>query len=80
VPPKYSAANIPRGRGPVFRYLERFEEIISRALLLMMAAVVLLTTIELGYYLVKRAGREGGGNDSKHDAAIAAPEDAAQPG
>jgi len=156
----------------VFRYLERFEEIISRALLLMMAAVVLLTTIELGwiltkdvltppvllleineilelfglfllvvigielmhsvkifikrreihleamlvialvavarkvivlepkelapeavlglaamalaltigYYLVKRAGREGGGNDSKHDAAIAAPEDAARPG
>jgi uncharacterized membrane protein (DUF373 family) len=156
----------------VFRYLERFEEIISRALLLMMAAVVLLTTIELGwilakdvltppvflleigeilellglfllvligielmhsvkifikrreihleamlvvalvavarkvivlepkelapaavlglaamalaltigYYLVKRAGREGGGHDSKHDAATAAPEDAARPG
>jgi uncharacterized membrane protein (DUF373 family) len=156
----------------VFRLLERFEEIISRALLLMMAAVVLLTTIELGwilvkdvltppvflleigeilellglfllvligielmhsvkiyikrreihleamlvvalvavarkvivlepkelapeavlglaamalaltigYYLVKRAGREGGGHDCKHDAATAAPEDAARPG
>jgi uncharacterized membrane protein (DUF373 family) len=37
----------------VFRYLNRFEEIISRALLLMMAAVVLLTTIELGWILVK---------------------------
>jgi uncharacterized membrane protein (DUF373 family) len=157
---------------PVFRLLERFEEIISRALLLMMAAVVLLTTIELGwilakdvltppvflleigeilellglfllvligielmhsvkifikrreihleamlvvalvavarkvivlepkelapeavlglaamalaltigYYLVKRAGREDGGHDSKPDAATAAPEDAARPG
>jgi uncharacterized membrane protein (DUF373 family) len=156
----------------VFRYLEKFEEIISRALLVMMAVVVLLTTIELGwilakdvltppvflleigeilelfgmfllvligielmhsvkifikrreihleamlvvalvavarkvivlepkelapaavlglaalalsliigYYLVKRAGREGGGNDSKHDAATAAPEDVARPG
>jgi uncharacterized membrane protein (DUF373 family) len=156
----------------VFRLLERFEEIISRALLLMMAAVVLLTTIELGwilvkdvltppvflleigeilellglfllvligielmhsvkiyikrreihleamlvvalvavarkvivlepkelapqavlglaamalaltigYYLVKRAGREGGGHDCNHDAATAAPEDAARPG
>jgi uncharacterized membrane protein (DUF373 family) len=156
----------------VFRLLERFEEIISRALLLMMAAVVLLTTIELGwilvkdvltppvflleigeilellglfllvligielmhsvkifikrreihleamlvvalvavarkvivlepkelapeavlglaamalaltigYYLVKRAGREDGGHDSKPDAATAAPEDAARPG
>ena len=37
----------------MFRLLERFEEIISRALLLMMAAVVLLTTIELGWILVK---------------------------
>jgi uncharacterized membrane protein (DUF373 family) len=37
----------------VFRYLEKFEEIISRALLVMMAAVVLLTTIELGWILVK---------------------------
>ena len=37
----------------MFRYLEKFEEIISRALLLMMAAVVLLTTIELGWILVK---------------------------
>jgi uncharacterized membrane protein (DUF373 family) len=37
----------------VFRYLERFEELISRALLLMMAAVVLLTTVELGWILVK---------------------------
>jgi uncharacterized membrane protein (DUF373 family) len=37
----------------VFRHLEKFEEIISRALLLMMAAVVLLTTIELGWILVK---------------------------
>ena len=156
----------------MFRLLERFEEIISRALLLMMAAVVLLTTIELGwilakdvltppvflleigeilellglfllvligielmhsvkiyikrreihleamlvvalvavarkvivlepkelapeavlglaamalaltigYYLVKRAGREDGGHDSKPDAATAAPEDAARPG
>jgi len=156
----------------VFRYLEKFEELISRALLLMMAAVVLLTTIELGwilvkdvltppvllleineilelfgmfllvligielmhsvkifikrraihleamlvvalvavarkvivlepkelapeavlglaamalaltigYYLVKRAGREGGGHDPQHDAATAAPEDAARPG
>jgi uncharacterized membrane protein (DUF373 family) len=172
VPPKYSAANVSRGRIPVFRLLERFEEIISRALLLMMAAVVLLTTIELGwilvkdvltppvflleigeilellglfllvligielmhsvkifikrreihleamlvvalvavarkvivlepkelapeavlglaamalaltigYYLVKRAGREDGGHDSKPDAATAAPEDAARPG
>ena len=156
----------------MFRYLEKFEELISRALLLMMAAVVLLTTIELGwilakdvltppvflleigeilelfgmfllvligielmhsvkifikrreihleamlvvalvavarkvivlepkelapeavlglaamalaltigYYLVKRAGREDGGHDSKPDAATAAPEDAARPG
>jgi uncharacterized membrane protein (DUF373 family) len=156
----------------VFRYLEKFEELISRALLLMMAAVVLLTTIELGwilakdvltppvflleigeilelfglfllvligielmhsvkvyikrraihleamlvvalvavarkvivlepkelapaavlglaamalaltigYYLVKRAGREDGGHDSKPDAAAAAPGDAARPG
>jgi len=156
----------------VFRLLERFEEIISRALLLMMAAVVLLTTIELGwilakdvltppvflleigeilellgmfllvligielmhsvkiyikrreihleamlvvalvavarkiivlepkelapeavlglaamtlaltigYYLVKRAGREHGGHDYEHDAATTAPEDAARPG
>jgi uncharacterized membrane protein (DUF373 family) len=37
----------------VFRYLERFEELVSRALLLMMAAVVLLTTVELGWILVK---------------------------
>jgi uncharacterized membrane protein (DUF373 family) len=37
----------------VFRYLEKFEELISRALLLMMAAVVLLTTIELGWILAK---------------------------
>ena len=37
----------------MFRYLEKFEEIISRALLVMMAAVVLLTTIELGWILVK---------------------------
>ena len=37
----------------MFRHLEKFEEIISRALLLMMAAVVLLTTIELGWILVK---------------------------
>jgi uncharacterized membrane protein (DUF373 family) len=37
----------------VFRYLEKFEEIISRALLVMMAAVVLLTAIELGWILVK---------------------------
>jgi len=37
----------------VFRYLEKFEEAISRALLLMMAAVVLLTTIELAWILVK---------------------------
>jgi uncharacterized membrane protein (DUF373 family) len=37
----------------VFRYLEKFEEIISRTLLVMMAAVVLLTTIELGWILVK---------------------------
>jgi uncharacterized membrane protein (DUF373 family) len=37
----------------VFRYLEQFEQIISRALLVMMAAVVLLTTIELGWILVK---------------------------
>ena len=157
---------------PVFRLLERFEEIISRALLLMMAAVVLLTTIELGwilakdvltppvllleigeilelfgmfllvligielmhsvkifikrreihleamlvvalvavarkvivlepkelapeavlglaalalaltigYYLVRRAGREGGGHDPQPDAATAAPEDAGRPG
>ena len=157
---------------PVFRLLERFEEILSRALLLMMAAVVLLTTIELGwilvkdvltppvflleideilelfglfllvligielmhsvkifikrreihleamlvvalvavarkvivlepkelapeavlglaamalaltigYYLVRRAGPEGGGRSSPHDAATAAPEDAARPG
>ena len=156
----------------MFHYLEKFEEIISRALLLMMAAVVLLTTIELGwilvkdvltppvllleineilelfgmfllvligielmhsvkifikrraihleamlvvalvavarkvivlepkelapeavlglaamalaltigYYLVKRAGREGGGHDPQHDTADAAPEDAARPG
>jgi len=156
----------------VFRYLEKFEELISRALLLMMAAVVLLTTIELGwilgkdvltppvflleigeilelfgmfllvligielmhsvkifikrreihleamlvvalvavarkvivleprelapeavlglaamalaltigYYLVKRAGREGAEHESKHDAATAAPEDPARPG
>ncbi len=155
----------------MFRYLEKFEETISRALLLMMAAVVLLTTIELGwilvkdvltppvllleideilelfglfllvligielmhsvkifikrreihleamlvvalvavapkvivlepkelapeavlglaamalaltigYYLVKRAGWEGGGHHSRHDAAIASPEDAARP-
>ncbi len=156
----------------MFRLLERFEEIISRALLLMMAAVVLLTTIELGwilakdvltppvflleideilelfglfllvligielmhsvkifikrraihleamlvvalvavarkvivlepkelapeavlglaamalaltigYYLVRRAGREGGGQDYKHDPATASPDDAARPG
>ena len=156
----------------MFRYLEKFEEIISRALLVMMAVVVLLTTIELGwilakdvltppvflleigeilelfglfllvligielmhsvkifikrreihleamlvvalvavarkvivlepkelapaavlglaalalsliigYYLVKRAGREGGGHDDKHDATAAAPEDAARQG
>jgi len=156
----------------VFRYVEKFEELISRALLLMMAAVVLLTTIELawilvkdvltppvflleigeilelfglfllvligielmhsvkifikrraihleamlvvalvavarkvivlepkelapeavlglaamalaltiGYYLVRRAGRDGGGHDSQHDAATAAPEDAPRPG
>jgi len=37
----------------VFRYFEKFEEIISRALLVMMAAVVLLTTIELGWILAK---------------------------
>ena len=37
----------------MFRYLEKFEELISRALLLMMAAVVLLTTIELGWILAK---------------------------
>jgi uncharacterized membrane protein (DUF373 family) len=37
----------------MFRYLEKFEEIISRVLLLMMAAVVLLTTIELGWILAK---------------------------
>ena len=37
----------------MFRYLEKFEEAISRALLLMMAAVVLLTTIELAWILVK---------------------------
>ncbi len=37
----------------MFRYLERFEELVSRALLLMMAAVVLLTTVELGWILVK---------------------------
>ena len=43
-----------------------------------LAALALALTI--GYYLVKRAGREGGGNDSKHDAATAAPEDAARPG
>ena len=37
----------------MFRYFEKFEEIISRALLVMMAAVVLLTTIELGWILAK---------------------------
>ena len=37
----------------MFRYLEKFEEIVSRALLVMMAAVVLLTTIELGWILVE---------------------------
>ena len=156
----------------MFRYFEKFEEFISRALLVMMAAVVLLTTIELGwilakdvltppvflleigeilelfgmfllvligielmhsvkifikrreihletmlvvalvavarkvivlepkdlapeavlglaalalaltigYYLVRRAGHEGGGHDPQPDAATAAPEDAARPG
>ena len=37
----------------MFRYFEKFEEFISRALLVMMAAVVLLTTIELGWILAK---------------------------
>lgn len=37
----------------MFRYLEKFEQFVSRALLVMMAAVVLLTTIELGWILVK---------------------------
>jgi len=43
-----------------------------------LAAMALALTI--GYYLVRRAGPEGGGHDPQPDAAAAAPEDAARPG
>jgi len=43
-----------------------------------LAAMALALTI--GYYLVRRAGHEGGGHDNKHDPATASPADAARPG
>jgi uncharacterized membrane protein (DUF373 family) len=39
--------------GPLLLYLERFERIVTWALLLLMAGVVLLATIELAWVLIK---------------------------
>lgn len=38
---------------PLLRYLEIFEQVITRALILMMAGVVLLATVELAWILAK---------------------------
>jgi len=43
-----------------------------------LAALALALTI--GYYLVKRAGREGGGQDQNHESSPDASRDAARPG